>query len=316
MILPLVFLLCFTFSCQQGEEVAEEPAVDVEADVEAIRNWVNSSYAAADSGDVEGYISFWAEGVIWMPPNTPIIQGISAATEMVQPFFEQVSTHREISIKEIKVADNFAFTRINSEEKYTPRTGEGESVESNFKSIILLHRMADGTWLGTHYMWNMNDSPPMSPEKGPIEVVREAKKVVNIEADVEAIKAWFDTYTSTATAEDLDAWIDHFAEDIIAMPPNEATIKGKEVLRQWGQPFFDQFNQEELVTIKEIEVSGNWAFARFPYTLKLTPKGGGETFQANGKAIYIFRRQADGTWKVSHAIWNGNDPLPVLPEKK
>jgi proline iminopeptidase len=34
MVIPLVFLLCFTFSCRQGEEVAEEPVVDVEADVE------------------------------------------------------------------------------------------------------------------------------------------------------------------------------------------------------------------------------------------------------------------------------------------
>ena len=34
MILPLVFLLCFTFSCQkQAEEVAEEPAVDIEATI-------------------------------------------------------------------------------------------------------------------------------------------------------------------------------------------------------------------------------------------------------------------------------------------
>jgi hypothetical protein len=32
MILPLVLVLCFTFSCQKAEEVAEEPAVDVEAE--------------------------------------------------------------------------------------------------------------------------------------------------------------------------------------------------------------------------------------------------------------------------------------------
>ena len=33
MIIPLVFLLCLTFSCQkQAEEVAEEPVVDVEAE--------------------------------------------------------------------------------------------------------------------------------------------------------------------------------------------------------------------------------------------------------------------------------------------
>jgi len=37
MILPLVFLLCFTFGCQQGEEVAEEAMVAAltEEDVEA-----------------------------------------------------------------------------------------------------------------------------------------------------------------------------------------------------------------------------------------------------------------------------------------
>jgi hypothetical protein len=30
MVLPLVFLLCFTFSCQQGEEVAEEVIAEQE----------------------------------------------------------------------------------------------------------------------------------------------------------------------------------------------------------------------------------------------------------------------------------------------
>jgi uncharacterized protein (TIGR02246 family) len=164
MVLPLVLLLCITFGCQKAEEVAEESVVDVEADVEAIRNWVNESYAAADSGDVEDYISYWTEGVIWMPPNAPIIQGTSATREMLQPYFEQVTIHHEISIEEIKVADDFAFTRINSEETYTPRTGEGESIEANFKAIILLQRMADGTWLGTHCIWNSNDPLPTSEE--------------------------------------------------------------------------------------------------------------------------------------------------------
>ena len=160
--MPLVFLLCLTFGCQQGEEVAEEPAVNVEAEVEAIRNWVKESYAAADSGDVEDYIRFWAEDVIWMPPNAPIIQGTSATRELLQPYFEQIITHREIFVEEIKVTDDFAFTRINSKEKYTPRTGESESIEANFKAIILLQRMADGTWLGTHYIWNSNDPLPKS----------------------------------------------------------------------------------------------------------------------------------------------------------
>jgi ketosteroid isomerase-like protein len=148
--------------CQQAEDVAGEPVVDVEVDIEAIKNWVNENYAAADSGNVEDYISFWAEDLIWMPPNAPIIQGISATKEILQPYFEQVTIRHEITIEEIKVADDYAFTRINSEEKYTPKSGEGESIEANFKAIILLQRMADGTWLGTHLIWNSNDPLPAS----------------------------------------------------------------------------------------------------------------------------------------------------------
>jgi hypothetical protein len=83
MVLSLALIICVMVGCQQSEEVGKEPVADVEADLEAIRNWVDESYAAADSGDYEGYIGFWVEGVIWMPPNAPIIQGISAATELV-----------------------------------------------------------------------------------------------------------------------------------------------------------------------------------------------------------------------------------------
>ena len=163
-ILPLVLVLCFTFSCQPGEDLVENPVVGVEADIEAIRNWVNLSYAAAGSGDFEGYISFWAEDLIWMPPNGPIIQGKSAATEMLQPYFEQVTIQHKILIKEIKVADDIAFTRFNAEETYAPKSGEGESGESNFKAVIFLQRMTDGTWLGTHLIWNSNDPLPTSEE--------------------------------------------------------------------------------------------------------------------------------------------------------
>ena len=138
--------------------------------------------------------------------------------------------------------------------------------------------------------------------------------VVDVEAAKEAIKYYFETYSSSIAEGNLDGWVDHCAEDMVAMPPNEAIIEGKESIRQWGKPFFDQYNQEELITIDEIEVAGNWAFVRYHYTLKLTPKAGGEQFQANGKGIWILRHQADGTWKASRAIWNGNDPLSASEE--
>jgi ketosteroid isomerase-like protein len=99
-----------------------------------------------------------------MPPNALTIQGKNAVMDYVQPSFGKFTHHRNILIEEIKVAGDFAFTRVVSKVKYKPKTGEGEFTESNNKGIFLLRRMSDGTWLCTHCMWNSSDSLPTSQE--------------------------------------------------------------------------------------------------------------------------------------------------------
>jgi ketosteroid isomerase-like protein len=90
MILPLVLVLCFTFSCQQGEEVAEEPAVDIAADVESIRAEVQARskalVAAEEVFDWETSVTFFASDVVVQPANAPQIQGREAQLELYQTF--------------------------------------------------------------------------------------------------------------------------------------------------------------------------------------------------------------------------------------
>ena len=97
-----------------------------------------------------------------MPPNAPIIQGKSAVREYVQPAFEQLNILHEYSIDEVEVAGDFAFARTSSKETYTPKTAEGEPMVVNGKTIFLLKRMPDGTWLCTHAIWNSNGPLPAS----------------------------------------------------------------------------------------------------------------------------------------------------------
>ena len=78
MVLPLVFLLCFTFSCQQGEEVAEEPVVDVEADIAAIESLTNQVMNAWNEGDFEAFMATIADDAVHMPPGYPILIGKEA----------------------------------------------------------------------------------------------------------------------------------------------------------------------------------------------------------------------------------------------
>jgi len=127
---------------------------------------------------------------------------------------------------------------------------------------------------------------------------------INHEADVEAIKALFVPFSTIVASGDLEGWLNLFTEDVIFMAPNSPVSEGKDAIRGRAKRHFDQFDMEETISIDEIEVSGDLAFMRYSYAFKITPKAGGETDHANGKALAILKRQADGSWRCSHYIYN------------
>jgi ketosteroid isomerase-like protein len=133
------------------------------------------------------------------------------------------------------------------------------------------------------------------------------ERVEDVDADVKAIYAWYDQKTEATNAGDFDGLKVLFDEDVIFMPPDGPLFQGWENYRGWAQPYFDEFDIEENITYEEIEVSGDRAFIRTSYTIESTPKVGGESTIGNGKAIWLFKRQADGSWKGTHCIWNSNE---------
>jgi ketosteroid isomerase-like protein len=120
---------------------------------------------------------------------------------------------------------------------------------------------------------------------------------------------------SVISSEDLDGWIDQFTEDAIFMRPEVETVKGKEAGRESVRSWFEQLDMEASISVDEIEVLGDWAFARWSFEFRYTPKSGGETTQRNGKEIWILKRQPDGSWKCSHIIYNYDSPPPSPNEE-
>src|SRR5262245_37750926 len=56
------------------------------------------------------------------------------------------------------------------------------------------------------------------------------------------------------------------------------------------------------LSIKEIIVSGDVAVVRLTWTLKVKPKDGTREITSDEPGMDIFRRQADGGWKISRYI--------------
>jgi ketosteroid isomerase-like protein len=90
MIIPLVLVFCFTLSCQQGEEVAEEPVVDVEAEKQVIRDMLKTAFEVENQKDVDAImgLGFFAEDIIVQPPNMPQLKGLEAVRDFYTEFLK------------------------------------------------------------------------------------------------------------------------------------------------------------------------------------------------------------------------------------
>ena len=133
---------------------------------------------------------------------------------------------------------------------------------------------------------------------------------VNVEADIAAVKEIGNQYAVACNTGDLDLYISIWTDDGVQMPPDAPAVIGKEKIRARMKPLFDQFIMDISVSIEEVGIGGDWAFARCTYTLSLTPKSGGETTMIDGKDLHILERQADGSWKIAIDCFNSNVPPP------
>ncbi len=104
MIIPLVILLCFTFSYQQGEEIAEEPAVDVEAEKANIRTVLDQYAEAWKSSNIDHFSKIFSRDVdMVIFDSQKKYVGWEAWKERLQNSFDFINdvniTFRDYSIK-------------------------------------------------------------------------------------------------------------------------------------------------------------------------------------------------------------------------
>jgi ketosteroid isomerase-like protein len=130
------------------------------------------------------------------------------------------------------------------------------------------------------------------------------------DADKAAIKKTADQALAmfSAPTKDWPAFVKFlYAEDGMALPPNAPPVKGHEAIIGLIQTFppFSDYRQESL----EIEGFGNLAYDLETYSLTSAPPGIAP-FKDAGKLIWIWKKQADGSWKVWREMWNSDLPVP------
>ncbi|MHC4702007.1 MAG: YybH family protein [Planctomycetota bacterium] len=132
----------------------------------------------------------------------------------------------------------------------------------------------------------------------------------SVEDDIAAIEDVLNQYAVAVNTGDFELWLFIHADDVVKMGPDAPAIFGREALRADKEAAWDNFTLEMALYPEEAQVDGDMGFARGTYTLSITPKAGGETIDImkDGKYLTLCKRQADGSWKISHDCYNSNLP--------
>ncbi len=109
---------------------------------------------------------------------------------------------------------------------------------------------------------------------------------------------------------DLDVLVSLFCEDAVLMAPNEPTLYGRAELREWWEEYFENFRITALTaTERDVTVFDGWAVERLAYTIAITPVKGGERIRDDSRWFAVWKRDADGVWRMSQAMFNSIRPI-------
>ena len=131
------------------------------------------------------------------------------------------------------------------------------------------------------------------------------------EADRMAIRQVQENDIKLTNAKDWKGDLALYTEDAIELPPNQAVVQGKAAIQAWAEAFppFSNYQAQSL----ELEGQGDLAYDRGTYSMTIMPAGAAP-IEDRGKYLTIYRKQADGSWKVLRVMYNSDLPLPA-PEK-
>jgi uncharacterized protein (TIGR02246 family) len=128
-------------------------------------------------------------------------------------------------------------------------------------------------------------------------------------ADKAAITSVLSAYEAALNASDTEAVRRLYVDDVVLMRPFRPSVVGKAAVRQPSAAGARKLNIK--FTIAEIvEMAPDWAFARTNSAGTITVTATGAASPEANQELFIFRKDADGAWKIARYSFSPTIPRP------
>jgi uncharacterized protein (TIGR02246 family) len=126
---------------------------DPAADRQAIAAATIQFQAAENAGSVDQFRGFFADDLVMMGPNEPVVIGADSVAALMRVFHHTYAVQVEYNSQEIVVFGDWAFDRGTERYTLTPKAG-GAPIRKSGNYLYLYERQEDGSWKQSRVMWN------------------------------------------------------------------------------------------------------------------------------------------------------------------
>ena len=128
---------------------------------------------------------------------------------------------------------------------------------------------------------------------------------VDLQCAARALDAAFIRHANAGDAAALTGAF--YADDAVLLAPGAPRLDGAAAIRAFWQAFVDGGVEDVSIETREIVEAGDVGYGIGSYTCTL-PATDGARARDTGKYIVVYRRQADGGWKVIADQFNSDLP--------
>jgi ketosteroid isomerase-like protein len=108
---------------------------------------------------------------------------------------------------------------------------------------------------------------------------------------------------------DADGCSAVWAADGVLMPPHHPAVQGHLAIVQYFRDLFSRSRFRFAFTASQIHIDGDTAFERVAYTATIWPSDDAPPIEDVGKGVHVYRREPNGSWKLTYDIWNSDQPV-------
>jgi uncharacterized protein (TIGR02246 family) len=121
--------------------------------------------------------------------------------------------------------------------------------------------------------------------------------------DKAAVEKVVNNYFDALNASDASKVVSYFTPDGVLLAPGAPTATGSEQLKGTFQYVFDNFKYTLKVTIGEVTIAGNYAFASSTSKGSYVIKSNSQTVEDEFRETFILQK-VNGTWAIVRYMYN------------